>query len=164
MHFRKEHNPSTHRTHSPFLIKLLKAPNNLTTLKYPWCNSLKIETTTHGCVSMDHTSPHRDESCESVFAYDSFMHQKCSNYALTNLLFSLWRSMQVIDLLVTLPSPLSQSSSTPFYPRNVVRQGMYPNCLLFRCVHLGLTFESIKELGSASHRIVKKIGNFDLEN
>jgi hypothetical protein len=33
------------------------------------------------------------------------MHQKCSNYALTNLLFGLCRSVWIIDLLVTLPSP-----------------------------------------------------------
>jgi hypothetical protein len=31
-------------------------------------------------------SPGRNESCESVFARVSSMHQKCSNYALTNLL------------------------------------------------------------------------------
>jgi hypothetical protein len=29
------------------------------------------------------------ESCEFVFAHGSFVHQKCSNYALTNLLFGL---------------------------------------------------------------------------
>jgi hypothetical protein len=34
-----------------------------------------------------------DESCESTFAHGLSMHQKCSNYALTNLLFSLCRSM-----------------------------------------------------------------------
>jgi hypothetical protein len=28
-HFMKENNPSTHPTHSSFLMKLLKAPNNL---------------------------------------------------------------------------------------------------------------------------------------
>jgi hypothetical protein len=31
----------------------------------------------------------RGESCEFEFARGSFKHQKCSNYALTNLLFSL---------------------------------------------------------------------------
>jgi hypothetical protein len=35
----------------------------------------------------------RGESCESVYARASFVHQKCSNYALTNLLFGLCRSV-----------------------------------------------------------------------
>jgi hypothetical protein len=29
------------------------------------------------------------ESCESMYACGSFVHQKCSNYALTNLLFGV---------------------------------------------------------------------------
>jgi hypothetical protein len=45
---------------------------------------------------------------------------------------------------------LSQSFSMPFYPRNVANQGAYSNSSFFHCVHLGFTFESIKELGSAS--------------
>jgi hypothetical protein len=36
------------------------------------------------------------ESCESMFAHSSSMHQKCSNYTLTNLLFGLCKSMWVI--------------------------------------------------------------------
>jgi hypothetical protein len=40
-----------------------------------------------------------------VFIYGSFVHQKRSNYALTNLLFGLYRSVRVIDLLVTHRSP-----------------------------------------------------------
>jgi hypothetical protein len=40
----------------------------------------------------------RGESCESVFACGLFVHQKCSNYALTNL-FGLCRSVWVIDCL-----------------------------------------------------------------
>ncbi len=35
----------------------------------------------------------RGESCESVLARGESMHQKCSNYAFTNLLFGLCRSM-----------------------------------------------------------------------
>jgi len=33
------------------------------------------------------------EFCEFVCARGSFVHQKCSNYALTNLLFGLCKSM-----------------------------------------------------------------------
>jgi hypothetical protein len=51
------------------------------------------------------SSPDRGESCEFVFAYGSFVHQKCSSYALTNLLFGLCRFVWVIDLLVTLLRP-----------------------------------------------------------
>jgi hypothetical protein len=40
-----------------FNTKLLKAPNNLITLEYPLHNSLKIETTSHGYVSIAHSSP-----------------------------------------------------------------------------------------------------------
>jgi hypothetical protein len=32
-YFEKENNPSTHQAHSSFLMKLLKAPNNLTALE-----------------------------------------------------------------------------------------------------------------------------------
>jgi hypothetical protein len=38
-------------------------------------------------------SPTRGESCELMFAHGSSVHQKWSNYALTNLLFDLCRSM-----------------------------------------------------------------------
>jgi hypothetical protein len=39
-------------------------------------------------------SPGHGESCESVFARGSFVHQKCSNSTLTNLLFGLCRSVE----------------------------------------------------------------------
>ncbi len=74
---------------------------------------------------------------------------KCSNYALTNFLFDLCRSVRVIKcLLFFLVS--SRSSSTPLYPQSATSQGACPNSLLFCCFHFILTFESIKELGSAS--------------
>ncbi len=59
----------------------------------------------------------RGESCEYVFAHGSSVHQKCSNYALINLLFGLCRSMRVIDLLVTLPSPYPKAPTHPFTPK-----------------------------------------------
>jgi hypothetical protein len=40
-----------------------------------------------------------------MFAHGSSLHQKCFDYALTNLLFDLCRSVWIIDLLVTHPSP-----------------------------------------------------------
>jgi hypothetical protein len=39
----------------------------------------------------------RGEFFEFMFAHGSSMHQKCSNYALINLLFDLYRSLWVID-------------------------------------------------------------------
>jgi hypothetical protein len=73
---------------------------------------------TFGCWSCDHAhrilqggrwwlppSSSHGESCESVFAHGSSVHQKCSDYALTNLLFGFCKSVWVIDLLVILPSP-----------------------------------------------------------
>jgi hypothetical protein len=36
------------------------------------------------------------------------MHQKCSNFTLTNLLLVLCRSMWIIELLVTRPSPIPE--------------------------------------------------------
>jgi hypothetical protein len=58
---------------------------------------------------------------------------KCSNYALTNLLFGLCKFMWVSELLVNLPSPISELQHTPTPPSVV---------FTFR-----LVVESIKELG-----------------
>jgi hypothetical protein len=48
-----------------------------------------------------------------MFARDLSVHQKCSNYRLTNLLFGLCKSVWVIDLLVTFPSPHPIASTCP---------------------------------------------------
>jgi hypothetical protein len=80
--------------------------------------------------SLDH-----GESCEFVVACDSSMHQRCSNYALTNLLFGLCRSVWVIGCFQYSLSP-SRSSSTPLYPWNVTNQGACPNFFSFHCLHL----------------------------
>jgi len=67
------------------------------------------------------------ESCKSVFAHGSSMHQKCSNYALTNLLFGLCMSMWIIDLLVALvlvPIPELQHAPLPpkcYEPGNILQ-------------------------------------------
>jgi hypothetical protein len=44
----------------------------------------------------------------------------------------------------------SRSSNMPLYPRRVVSQGVCPDSLFFHCSQFKLSFESIKELGSAS--------------
>ncbi len=51
------------------------------------------------------SSPSHGESCEFVYAHGSFVHQKCFNYVITNLLFGLCRLIWIIDLLVTRSNP-----------------------------------------------------------
>jgi hypothetical protein len=53
------------------------------------------------------------EFCGSMFARGSYKHQRCSNYALTNLLFGLCRFVWIIELLVNLPSPHSGPPARP---------------------------------------------------
>jgi hypothetical protein len=76
---------------------------------------------------------------------------KCSNYALTNLLFGLCKSKWVIELLINLSSPF-QSSNTPFYPQSVASQGVCPNSFSSYCFTFGLEVYSVKELGGASFK------------
>jgi hypothetical protein len=59
----------------------------------------------------------RDESCESVFTRDSSMHQKCSNFALTNLLFGLCKFMWIIELLVIHLSLILGLQHAPLPPK-----------------------------------------------
>jgi hypothetical protein len=47
-----------------------------------------------------------------MYARGPSVHQKCSNYALTNLLFGLCRSIQIIDPLVIHPK-LQHALLTP---------------------------------------------------
>jgi len=55
------------------------------------------------------------------------VHAKCYNYALTNLLFGLCMSMWISEVLVNLPSPISELQHVPLYPRNVTSQRVCPN-------------------------------------
>ncbi len=92
------------------------------------------------------------ESCESVFVRGSSVHQKCFNYALTNLLFGLCRFVWVINFLVTLPSPYPGAPACPSTPEVLqVReraQTLYPSVVFtFR-----FAVESTKEFGGASFK------------
>jgi len=84
-----------------------------------------------------------------MFGHGSCVHQKCSNYALTNLLFGLCNSMWIIDLLVIFPNPYLRSPTHPF-TLEMLWVKEYPNSSFFHCVCHGFTFEFIKKLGSAS--------------
>jgi hypothetical protein len=60
---------------------------------------------------------------------------KCFNYALTNLLFGLCKSVWVIDLLVNLPSPIPELQHA-FLPPKCCELGSMPNPFSFHCLHL----------------------------
>jgi hypothetical protein len=92
----------------------------------------------------------RDEFYESVFTRGSFVHQMCSNYALTNLLFGFCRSVWIIDSLVTCPSPhfgaLAHPSTLEVLRAKERTPTLYPSIVFtFRLVVL-----FIKEFESAS--------------
>jgi hypothetical protein len=61
-----------------------------------------------------------DESNEFMYAHGLFVHQKCSNHALTNLLFGLCRSIWIIDPFVIHSNPHLKVLVRPFYPQSVV--------------------------------------------
>jgi hypothetical protein len=62
-------------------------------------------------------NPSCGEFCEFVFVRGLFVHQKCSNYVLTNLLFGLCRSMWIIDPLVTHLNAHLKSPTCPSTPK-----------------------------------------------
>jgi len=90
------------------------------------------------------------ESYESVFACGSFVHQKCSNYALTNLLFGLCMSMWVIEFLVTLLSPHYGVPACPSTPKVMWATEHAPTPYPFVVFTFRLKVESTKEFGGAS--------------
>ncbi len=91
----------------------------------------------------------RGESYESVFARGLFVHKKCSNYALTSLLFGLCMSMWIFDMLVTCHNP-HPGALTHTYTPKVLRIRGHFNSLSFRCFHLW-TCSWVKEFGGASN-------------
>ncbi len=76
----------------------------------PWSGT---ENTIKGKVVASPSLGH-GESCEFVFAHGLSVHQKCSSYALTNLLFNLCKSMLIIDSLVIRPRPHLRAPAHPF--------------------------------------------------
>ncbi len=60
---------------------------------------------------------------------------KCSNYALTNLLFGLCRSVWISDVLINLLNPISELQHATL-PWSVVNQGARSNSLSLCCFHL----------------------------
>jgi hypothetical protein len=85
-----------------------------------------------------------------MFACGSFVHQKCSNYALTNLLFSLYRSLWVVDLLVIFPSPHPEALARPFTPKVLRAKEHAPISYPSTIFTFKLTVESNKEFGGVN--------------
>ncbi len=88
-----------------------------------------------------------------MYAYGSFVHQKCSNYALTNLLFGLCRSVWIIDLLFICPSPHPGTSMHPSTLEMLQAKECVPIPFSSIVFTFGITFESFKECGGASHSL-----------
>jgi hypothetical protein len=89
----------------------------------------------------------RGESCESMFARGSSVHQKCSNYALTNLLFGLCKSVWVIELLVNLPSPHPGTLARPSTPEVLWAKEHTPTPSPSTICTFGLVVSPYKSLG-----------------
>jgi hypothetical protein len=79
------------------------------------------------------------ESYETVFARGSSVHQKCSNYALTNLLFGLCKSMWIIDSLITHFSLHFEALTCPFTPEALHVSTPYPSNVFTLDAHLNLS-------------------------
>jgi len=94
----------------------------------------------------------RGESCELVYACGSSVHQKCSNYALTNLLFNLRMFIWNIDFFVTRPNPHFGILTNPFHPQVLRTRECTPNPYFIIFI-FELAFESFKEFRSALVRL-----------
>jgi hypothetical protein len=82
-----------------------------------------------------------------MFARGSFVHQKCSNYTLTNLLFGLCKSMWIIDMFFTLPSPHPEAPTLPFTPKCCEARGVPQLLILPLCSTLDLELNLSRSLG-----------------
>jgi hypothetical protein len=93
-----------------------------------WVQALwpSIEKTIRGKVVAP-PNPNHGESYEVVFARGSSVHQKNSNFALTNLLFGLCRSVWIIDSLVTVPISKLQHA---FLPPKCCESGTIPQLFI----------------------------------
>jgi len=81
------------------------------------------------------------------------MHQKCSNYALTNLLFGLCKFMWIIDLFVICfsPHPEALTRLSTFKMLRAKKRTPTP----FDIFTFELTFESFKECKGASNAFLQ---------
>ncbi len=92
-------------------------------------------------------SPGHGESCEFVFTHGSSMHEKCSNYALINLLFGLCKSVWIIDSLIIRPNPISKLQHTLLPPKCCEPRSTLQFFLLPLFSPLDLKLSSSRSLG-----------------
>jgi hypothetical protein len=85
-----------------------------------------------------------------MFAHGSFMHQKCSNYTLSNLYFGLCRYVWIIDQLVIRPSPHPKAPTHPSNPEVLRAKERTRTPYVFIVFTFELVIESIKEFAGAS--------------
>jgi hypothetical protein len=78
------------------------------------------------------------------------MHQKCSNYTLTNLLFNFY--VWIIDPLVIRFSPHHGAPIRPFTHKVLWAREHTPTPYPFIIFTFGLTVESIKNFGGKSYK------------
>jgi hypothetical protein len=78
--------------------------------------------------------------------------RQSSSYALTNLLFSLYRSVWVINLLVILLSPYPWAPTCPFTPEMLRARECAPIPYPSAIFTFKFTIESTKKFGGASTR------------
>jgi hypothetical protein len=94
-------------------------------------------------------SPVCGESCEFVYAHDSFVHQKCSNYTLTNSIFGLCRSMWIINPIITHPNPHLKGLACPS-TLEMLQVKEHTPIPYFVILTFGLVVEFIKEFKGVS--------------
>jgi len=99
-------------------------------------------------------SPGHDEFCKSVYARGSFVHQKCSNHALTNLLFGLWRLVWIISSFDIRPNSHPKVLACLFTPK-VLRGGEHTSISSFIVFTFRFTFEFFKKCEGASKNKIK---------
>jgi hypothetical protein len=90
------------------------------------------------------------EFYESMFVCGLSMHQKCSNYTLTNLLFSFYKFVRIIDLLVILPNPHLGALARPSTPKIVRAKERAPTPYPSTIFTFRLAIETTKKFGGAS--------------
>ncbi len=88
--------------------------------------------------------------CEFVFAHDSSVHQKCSNYALINLLFGLCKFMWIIDLFIICFSPHPEAPTCLSILEVLRIRECIPIPYPFVIFTFGFVVESIKEFSGVS--------------
>ncbi len=88
-----------------------------------------------------------------MYACGLFVHQKCFNYALTNLLFGLCRSMWIIYSLVIHPSPHLWALACPSIHEMLQTKECTPTPYPFAIFTFRLAIEFIKEFGGASKKV-----------